>query len=139
MRLLRGHDWPGNLREFSMVVENAVLFALAENTEMSVVRPSRVIQIRPKLVHDLLVASSPPEPAAGEGRGLWVHLQARASLNKVSQDCERQIFEKLYLDERGDFGAMAGVLLGDREASRKVQLRFNQLGLKVRELKARLR
>jgi len=33
---------------------------------------------------------------------------------------------------------MAQTLLGDPDGARKVQLRFNQLGLKVRELKARL-
>ncbi len=59
-------------------------------------------------------------------------------LNKVAQDVERQYFTRLYLQERGDFSAMAAILLGDREASRKVQLRFNQLGLKVRELKSQL-
>jgi hypothetical protein len=30
------------------------------------------------------------------------------------------------------------VLLGDPEGARKVQLRFNQLGLKVRDLKQRI-
>ena len=39
---------------------------------------------------------------------------------------------------RRDFAAMAGVLLGDPDGARKVQLRFNQLGLKVRELKEQL-
>ena len=33
---------------------------------------------------------------------------------------------------------MASVLLGDPDLARKVQLRFNQLGLKVRELKQRI-
>jgi hypothetical protein len=31
---------------------------------------------------------------------------------------------------------MAGVLTGSEEHARRVQLRFNQLGLRVRELKA---
>ena len=51
---------------------------------------------------------------------------------------ERQYFTELYLRHRGDFSALASVLLGDAEASRKVQLRFNQLGLKVRDLKDRI-
>ena len=37
-----------------------------------------------------------------------------------------------------DFGRMARQLLGSDEHARKVQLRFNQLGLKVRELKERI-
>ena len=35
----------------------------------------------------------------------------------------------------GDFAAMVTILLGTADGRRKVQLRFNQLGLKVRELK----
>jgi two-component system nitrogen regulation response regulator GlnG len=60
------------------------------------------------------------------------------TLNKVAVACERQYFEQLWLREKGDFAAMARILLGDEEHGRKVQLRFNQLGLKVRELKDRL-
>ena len=65
--------------------------------------------------------------------------RTRPSLNKVSVSAEKQYFVELYLQEQGDFGAMARVLLGDAEHARKVQLRFNQLGLKVRELKEQLR
>ena len=65
-------------------------------------------------------------------------IRAGNTLNKVAQDVERQYFTALYVETRGDFSAMASVLLGDAEGGRKVQLRFNQLGLRVRELKARL-
>ena len=40
--------------------------------------------------------------------------------------------------EAGDFAAMARILLGDEAHARKVQLRFNQMGLKVRQLKEQL-
>lgn len=137
LRLLRGHRWPGNLREFAMTIENAVLFALAETAGASRGPSARVVQIRPKLVRDLL-AAAPSEVQMCDGQTIQVALRAAPSLNKVAQECERQYFEQLYLLERGDFSAMASVLLGDPEGARKVQLRFNQLGLKVRELKARL-
>jgi len=136
MRQLRAHRWPGNLREFSMVAENAVLFALAELLDLVGGDRTDIIQVRPKLVRDLLGAQPVTELAGGQG--IQVRLEVHDTLNKVAQSCERQYFTQLYLQERGDFSAMARILLGDEDAARKVQLRFNQLGLKVRELKARL-
>jgi hypothetical protein len=48
---------------------------------------------------------------------------------------ERQYFLALWQATEGDFDAMAARLLGDAGRGRAVRLRFNQLGLKVRELK----
>ncbi len=149
VRALKAHPWPGNLREFAMTVENAALFAL---TEMLAVpggdRPD-VVPVRPKVVRDLL-ASAPAGASRGQGDVLdadddgvpgWrirVSVRPNGSLNKVAQDTERQYFKALYLEHEGDFTKMAQILLGDQEHARKVQLRFNQLGLKVRELKEQL-
>ncbi len=140
MRQLRAYHWPGNLREFAMVAENAVLFALAEMTGLPGGDRRDVVQVRPKLIRDLLRAH--PDAAVtndGEGWRVSVVIKADNSLNRVSVDAERQYFTQLYLQEQGDFSAMARTLLGDPEHARKVQLRFNQLGLKVRELKEQLR
>jgi DNA-binding NtrC family response regulator len=146
MRILRGHSWPGNLREFAMTVENAMMLSLAE--AISAGRPpgvgpaaqrADVIQIRPKMVRDLILAVRLENQDADEtGWKTELRVHAHPGLNKVAQDVERQYFVQLYLRERGDFAGMAQTLLGDPEGARKVQLRFNQLGLKVRELKARL-
>jgi len=139
LRLLRGHDWPGNLREFAMVAENAVLFALAEVAAVPGGDRADVVQVRPKIVRDLLATGSlEPRDDAGAGPSVRVHIEPADTLNKVAQSCERQYFKHLWLTHEGDFAAMAELLLGDREHARKVQLRFNQLGLKVRELKDRL-
>lgn len=140
MRLLIGHRWPGNLREFSMVAENAVLFALSELTGVPPGERPDVVQIRSKLIRDMLSA----DPTGGLGSSVEgglrfaVVLRPNETLNRVAADCERQYFEALWLQHRGDFGTMAEILLGDRAFARKVQLRFNQLGLKVRELKEQL-
>ncbi|MCB9674644.1 MAG: sigma-54-dependent Fis family transcriptional regulator [Alphaproteobacteria bacterium] len=140
LRLLRQHHWPGNLREFAMTAENAVLFALAEMTAAGGGDRADVVTVRPKLVKDLLGAL--PEAASGPSEkgslAIRVTLAPQDTLNKVSVDCETQYFTELYLRNDGDFAAMAELLLGDREHARKIQLRFNQLGLKVRELKERL-
>jgi two-component system nitrogen regulation response regulator GlnG len=142
MRSLAEHRWPGNLRECSMVVENAVLFALAELAGLAPGDRPDVVQIRPKLVRDLLRADPGPAPdvnAEGEGYGLRVVLHPHDTLNKVAVDCERQYFVALWKTHGGDFSRMAEVLLGDAAGARKVQLRFNQLGLKVRALKEQTR
>jgi two-component system nitrogen regulation response regulator GlnG len=135
MRRLRAHPWPGNLREFGMVVENVALFVLSEALAVPGGDRPDVIAVRPKLLADLLRG---PSGATDDGWRVEVSVTAQDTLNRVAVACERQYFEALYLREGGDFGRMAQVLLDDPEAGRKVQLRFNQLGLKVRELKARL-
>jgi DNA-binding NtrC family response regulator len=205
LRELKRHPWPGNLRELALTVENALTLTLAELVGADRggplgARPD-VIQVRPKLVRDLLRAAggavepwaaepsvmngaessttttgreapaslpaaeaqaptpatadprpspapaSPPPtappPGAGplrapglSGDGLWaaVQLQPQGGLNRLAVHVERQYFTALYLQHDGDFSAMAGALLGDPGDGRKVQLRFNQLGLRVREL-----
>ncbi len=139
MRLMRQHAWPGNLREFAMTAENAVLFALAEMTTAGGGDRSDVVVVRPKLVRDMLGTLPTTRGDVPVGKtSVHVTLSAHDTLNKVSQDCERQYFTELYLRNDGDFGKMAEILLGDPEHGRKVQLRFNQLGLKVRELRERL-
>ncbi len=137
VRQLRAHSWPGNLREFSMTVENALTFTLAELAAVAPGRRPDVIQVRPKLVHELLTAVGGGSPGPG-GWTVSVRIRPFDSLNQLSQSVERQYFLELFKRERGDFSAMARVLLGDAALARKVQLRFNQLGLKVRELRRSL-
>ena len=137
MRQLRRHRWPGNLREFAMTIENALTFTLAELATVVPGQRADVIMVRPKLIRDLLraVRMEPPEQDGG-----WKHpisIKPHDTLNALSQSVERQYFVALYLQEEGDFSAMARVLMGDTRHARKVQLRFNQLGLRVRDLKAR--
>lgn len=140
LELLRRHRWPGNLREFTMAVENAVTLTLAESIEAGRSEGSSradVVQVRPKLVRDLLLAGrvADDEEETDEGWKVEVRVRAHDTLNKIAQDVERQYFTRLYLQEKGDFTTMARLLLGDVDGARKIQLRFNQLGLKVRELK----
>jgi DNA-binding NtrC family response regulator len=66
-----------------------------------------------------------------------VTLRPAPSLNNIAVDVERQYFLALYRRHGGDFGSMAALLLGDASKERAIRLRFNQMGLKVRELKTR--
>jgi DNA-binding NtrC family response regulator len=139
MRLLKRHLWPGNLREFAMTVENALTFTL---TELDGVLPGEradVIQVRPKLIRDLLrsVRTDVDEDEGGGWR-TQVIIKPDETLNHVATAVERQYFATLYALQEGDFTGMARVLLGDASHARKIQLRFNQLGLRVRELKERI-
>jgi two-component system nitrogen regulation response regulator GlnG len=135
LRLLRRHRWPGNLREFAMVVENALTFTFAELAGLGAGARADVVQVRPKLVRDLLRAVRVERPGEAEGWRCEVVVRPDPTLNHVAQDVERQFYTRLWEQEEGDFAGMARVLLGDEAGARKVQLRFNQLGLKVRELR----
>ena len=144
MEQLSAHRWPGNLREFSMAIENALTLSIAEaiaagghKRRGDDGRPD-VIQVRPKLIRDQLMAVRIDQESISDGLQIGIQLRSHSGLNKVAQDIERQYFTTLYLRHQGDFAAMASILLGDADASRKVQLRFNQLGLKVRDLKERM-
>lgn len=135
LKLLRRHRWPGNLREFSMVVENALTFTFAELTGLPPGGRADVVQVRPKVVRDLLRAVYEEEAEEKDGWRCEVVLRPNSTLNHLAQEVERQYFQKLWAQEEGDFSAIARILMGDPDCARKVQLRFNQLGLKVRELK----
>lgn len=137
LRLLRAYPWPGNFRELAMTVENATLLALTEAEAVEGGGRADVVQIRPKVVRDLLATSLQGASDEG-GRSLRVVLRPADTLNRVAQDCERQYFRRLWLDNDGDFARMSTLLLGQPDDARKVQLRFNQLGLKVRDLRGEL-
>ncbi len=136
-RLLRRHRWPGNLREFSMVLENALTFTFAELAALPMGARGDVVQVRPKLVRDLLHAVRVDRPGTEEGWRCQVVVHPDPTLNHVAQDVERQLYSRLWEELDGDFSAMSRVLTGDDTGARKIQLRFNQLGLKVREMKTR--
>ena len=141
--------WPGNVRQLELVIESAVVSALSDAIrapDLAGEQP-RIIPVGPKLVRDLLQAgdaigtSSVSSSSEASGEDLFeVHLRHAASLRDVSRSVEIQYFETLYRRTDGDFAAMARRLLGDAtpEASRKVRLRFNQLGLRVRGSKKNL-
>ena len=154
-KALREFDWPGNFRQFEMFLSNLVTLTLVELVDQAeIVEPddpgqaSRpdVIPILPRVVRDLLRPMELPkrardgEPVAEEGEGglrLTLLVAPGESLNAVSCDVERQYMERMYEKYAGDLGRIAEALLGDAGGGRKVQLRMNQLGIKLRKLKRR--
>jgi DNA-binding NtrC family response regulator len=138
---LREHAWPGNVRELELFIANATVFALADAVGAAergrAAGAADTIPIPAKLVRELLGSGWEAESTpAGKREGGFV-IQPRAQLRDVSRDIERQLFSRLFQDHQGDFDAMAKALLtgDDPAAARKVRLRFNQLGLSVKDLR----
>lgn len=134
-RLLREHRWPGNLRELKSVLENLLWNTLGLWSEFPMGQGTDVITIHPWQISEMLGERAVPDD---NGHGVSVVVQSQPTLNGVSVDLERQVYRHLYLASGGAFSSMAKELLGDASLGRKVQLRFNQLGLRVRDLKAML-
>ncbi|MDD9941007.1 MAG: sigma 54-interacting transcriptional regulator [Myxococcales bacterium] len=139
-RRLCAYEWPGNLREMSMVLYNIVSFTLVGAVDAmhdgTPVRSAR-LQVDPGLVGELLgdAGARVDAEATLEEAGVRVALAPGRSLNAVAQAVERQYLTALFRQHGGDLGAIANVLLGDSERGRAVRLRFNQLGLSVRALR----
>ena len=154
---LHEFPWPGNFRQLEMTLSNLLALTMVELVDRAeqvepedpgqASRPD-VVPIPPRTVRELLRPMQPlktTSPAALEGvveaddgsLRLMVDLPAGESLNAVSCAVERQYLEGLYRKYSGELGRMAEALLDDPGAGRKVQLRMNQLGIKLRTLKRR--
>ncbi|MEZ4472608.1 MAG: sigma 54-interacting transcriptional regulator [bacterium] len=136
---LEAHPWPGNVRELAMVMHNILTFTLVGAVDaigVGLELHSPRLQVDPGLVADLLSGASTPEPVAPLDPDVFsIRVQPGATLNAVSGEVERQYLVALFHQTDGDFALMAERLLGDGERARAIRLRFNQLGLKVRELR----
>ena len=137
MRSFRDHAWPGNLRELDHLVSTAAVFALADalaavEAGRTTEATAKVVPIPTKLVRDLLAAPD-TTVRAGAGR-LTIEVRPAPTLHALSRQIEAQVLRRAFDDDRGDFQAMASRLLdGDAAVNaRRVRLRFNQLGLRVR-------
>jgi hypothetical protein len=129
-----------------MVLSNLVAFTLVEAADAlasgTPLRSPR-LQVDPGLVGTLIAgyAAIPtehlatPSPPDCDPDAMTVTVRAGETLNAVSNDIERQVMVGLFKASGGDFETMAQRLLMDGGKARAVRLRFNQLGLKVRELR----
>jgi two-component system nitrogen regulation response regulator GlnG len=149
-RVLR-HPWPGNLRELSLFAQNALVFALTRQLDTPqqsapAPRAPAILEISDALVSRLLIVRKrilrQPESDEGApvltGRAVEINVPTGDSFQQVSVDVERQYMRALFYAARGDLEEMAQGLLGPRGDARRVHLRLNQLGLKLRELRAGL-
>jgi DNA-binding NtrC family response regulator len=135
---LRAHPWPGNVRELGLLLASAAVFALAdalgavEEGRAPRGESARTIPLPAKLVRELVAGSWESAPARASAAAA---VEPGATLRQVAQELERKLYQKLYAECAGDFAAMAKRLLTGNAAAnaRRVRLRFNQLGLRIRE------
>ena len=147
LQRLSAHDWPGNHRELKLFASNALVFALAQHLDVDSTPKERapaVLSIPDQLVDQLLGGEAGPRgrahpPAAGAvgelGRRVEVMLKAGQTFAEISADVERQYLIALFEALDGDLDRMARELFGAGANRRKVHLRMNQLGLRLRELR----
>ena len=146
---LRAHRWPGNVRELEWLCGNAVVFALADalraaESGRAVISGARTIPLPAKLVRDLLLRSgfdtdAIAGPAAG-GSSLTVKLtHPKRRCGKSRRTWSGRLIRSFIRRRDGDFAAMAQRLLRGEATtnSRRVRLRYNQLGLRVRGPRAK--
>ena len=141
-RLLK-HDWPGNHRELRLLAGNVLVHALSrllDVAEQSRERAPALLTVADDLVDKLLSGSvRPTQPTATmRGRTVPVDLPTGRSFAMISNEVERQYLRAMFRRCAGDLERMAHELLGPKGSARKVHLRLNQLGLKLRELRAEI-
>ncbi|HYY53059.1 MAG TPA: sigma 54-interacting transcriptional regulator [Myxococcales bacterium] len=146
LRRLLAYDWPGNHRELKLFAINALVLSPAEhggNTDGG----RAVFTVSESVVDELLEnVSAPSSPsssvaavagAPGERR-IEVSVRAGRTFTEISADVERQYLTALFHAHGGNLDRIAVELFGPGANRRKVHLRMNQLGLRVRGLRGEL-
>ena len=148
---LQAHHWPGNHRELKLLAINALVFALVQQLDAPAGRSERapaVLAVPDALWDQLLGRPGPPvkvpllerprelarTPESGERR-VEIALKPGQSFADISADVERQYLMALFTALDGDLERMAVELFGPGANRRKVHLRMNQLGLRLRVLR----
>jgi two-component system nitrogen regulation response regulator GlnG len=145
---LQAHGWPGNHRELKLLGTNALVFSLVQQLDSPerprTERAPAVLSISDQLIDQLLGKPSQAHPAAAPGpvlsgmkgdRRVEISLKPGQSFAEISADVERQYLMALFHAHGGDLDRMAVELFGPGSSRRKVHLRMNQLGLRLRNLR----
>jgi DNA-binding NtrC family response regulator len=150
LRRLATHGWPGNHRELKLLAINALVFSLVQHLDSDVLaapvaqeRAPAVLAIPEALVDRLLGKPALQRPAApgpaisgsADARRVEVALKPGVTFAEISSEVERQYLIALFQAHGGDLDRMAVELFGPGASKRKVHLRMNQLGLRLRNLR----
>jgi DNA-binding NtrC family response regulator len=123
--------WPGNVRQFEMVLVDALAAALyAGGGAARDARGRARFAVDARLLFDLLAEAS-REPTGGGAR-LMVPVPKAESVEAFRRELERSVYRQLFRETKGDFAQMSERLTGSPREARAVRLRFNKLGLSVR-------
>jgi len=124
------HPWPGNVRQFEMVVADALAAAVYAGAGASIDRSGRArIALDARMLFDLLAGARAGETAGGQ---ILLDRPRSPSVAEFRRDLERAAMRALFRETGGDFERMAERMTGSRREARAVRLRFNKLGLSAR-------
>ncbi len=124
------HPWPGNVRQFEMVVADSLAAAVYAGAGASIDRSGRaLIPLDARLLFDLLAGARTGERAGGQ---ILLDRPRSPSVAQFRRDLERAAMRALFQETGGDFERMAERMTGSRREARAVRLRFNKLGLSAR-------
>jgi len=127
------HAWPGNVRQFEMVVTDILASALYGGMPPSIDRGGRaVFSIEARMVFGLLSGAREGDPV---GERLVLTRPRASSVAGFRRELERAAFRALFHEAGGNFDRMARLMTGSARESRAARLRFNRLGLSAREEK----
>ena len=141
---LAAHPWRGNHRELKLLVTNSLVFTLVQQLDAPErprsERAPALLAISDHLIDQLLGKTHAPGPVlcskgAGGERRVEVSLKPAQSFAEISADVERQYLMALFHAHEGDLDGIAAELFGPGANRRKVHLRMNQLGLRLRALR----
>jgi len=134
---MQRHPWPGNLRQFAMLLDDALASTLYGGTPAVPAAPSVaagrstvVFEIEPRLVFDLLAGAREAAPSSPR---LTLDAPRAASVAAFRRAVEREAFRALFRDAGGSFERMSERMTGSPRHARAARLRFNRLGLSARD------
>jgi DNA-binding NtrC family response regulator len=126
------HPWPGNVRQFAMVLADLLAATLYGRAAAAKDRNGRVVfSIDARLLFDLL-AEARQEDAPAAADSLVLPRPRVDGVEDFRRELERSAFRQLFHECEGDFARMAARMTGSVADERAVRLRFNRLGLSAR-------
>ncbi len=126
------HPWPGNVRQFAMVLADLLAATLYGRTAATRDRSGRIVfTMDPRLLFDLL-AEARQEDVASADEVFALPRPKVESVESFRRELERSAFRQLFHECEGDFARMAERMTGSAADERAVRLRFNKLGLSAR-------
>ncbi len=128
------HPWPGNLRQFGMVLSDLLAATLYGRASAAPDRSGRVVfAVEARLLFDLLAEARQEDAEPGRADVLTLPRPKVANVEDFRRELERSAFRQLFHECHGDFARMAERMTGSAADERAVRLRFNKLGLSARQ------
>lgn len=126
------HAWPGNIRQFEMVLVDLLSAAVYAGDGASLDKEGRaVFALEPRLLFDLLAGADAGKARAEER--LSLPKPTASTVEDLRREIEVSLYRQAFHAAQGDFARMSEILLGTAKEERAVRLRFNKLGLSARE------